>query len=426
MTYSKIGPFVDGGPPYLSAADLNRLEQGVIDANTALAPPPSGGDDSAVLQALLNQASSGAGIGTLILQAGTYKANLTTSHLYQQPLIIGQGRYQTKIQSLDTQRAVITFDGISGSLSGGGIRSCGLYAVAAGQGIGIEYRGACGVASSDIHLDSFQEGVRFHNLGAGNFTEFDTFEGDILSCTIPVHYVVDGGDPSFHGSGLVGNTVINGGWSGPGVLIDSTAFPYNAPMSATFFTSTSGAALISNRNGSRTANFYGTLRKEGPPCFFGESGQFTVAYSGGILSMGGGAGDHLGSLYLAEKFYYNPDDGNTTFQLRPFQKRVPQTAGTMQATTETIGTSIINVDVVATNYHYSYLLHCWQSPYDNSGVVTVLANPRSQNGTGWGAPVFAWANRGLTITNTATGFNVTSYLSIAPQTAFIVDDRFGQ
>lgn len=414
-----------------TVAKLNEMfdPAGAADAayakiNVIYAPAPSGGDDSAVLNELIVQAANSGGM--LVLRAGSYKANLVTPILYQQPLIVGQGRYQTKITAVDETQACVLFNGHQGVIAGGGLRSVGLYPAVNGQGIAVEYRNVCGVESYDVNVQNFAEGVRFHNVGSGGFTEFSTFHGSMLACAIPVHYVVDGGDPSFHGSGLTGNTVITGTWGGPGVLIDSGAFPYNAPMSATFFTATDGLSLMSNRNTGRTANFYGTLRKEGGACWFGEPGQSTIAYCGEVLSMGSNGGDRLGKLFLVDKFYINFTNNNITYQFKPYQLQKTQTAGTVTQITENPGTCLVQFAMVGTNYNYSYLLHCWQSPYDDTGVVTILANPKALDTRGWGAPTFAWAGRGLRVTNTNLTEQVDVYLSVQPMTASIVKDRFGQ
>lgn len=62
MAYTKVGPFVDGGAPYLSAANMNILEAGIIagNAGVTVAPAATGvaATDTANLQAAITSAQN--------------------------------------------------------------------------------------------------------------------------------------------------------------------------------------------------------------------------------------------------------------------------------------------------------------------------------------------------------------------------------
>lgn len=82
MTYTKAGPFVNGGAPYLTAGFFNGLESGIAGLT------PSGGDDTAAIQAALTAAAGG---GTAHLGTGTFNISAALTLPSTASLILDPG-----------------------------------------------------------------------------------------------------------------------------------------------------------------------------------------------------------------------------------------------------------------------------------------------------------------------------------------------
>lgn len=308
----------------LHAADLNNIELGLQDASASahqalaaaaassgasiVAPAPSGGDDSSILQPLLTQAQTTG--GTLILRAGTYRANLATGQSFQQPRIIGQGKNHTTLQGFVNTAPVLRFKGGSGQFSGGYLAD---LTITGTGGIGFEIADACGVRWNRLEFGgTLAEGLRFHNESANGFSEFNHGDAEFASTVIlPVNYRRSGGAESFHGTGLTHGTVFNqrAGQTTPVIQIGAGCFPYNAPLSAAFFTRTT-APLIAHLNlaGNRYAGFWGHITIENVPgnnsAVLVDPAQNVVEYSGNV-TLAGALDFQWGNFRFNDMMYYN-------------------------------------------------------------------------------------------------------------------------
>jgi hypothetical protein len=178
-----------------------RLSEAQLSATfVARAPAPTGvkATDEANVQPLVTAAQLTN--GTVILQAGTYVMDITTTQLERQPRIVGQGEKQT------LWNGTLSISGVPGAFSGG-------------------------------YLSDFSfVGTR----SAG----------------------VAGGNPSFHGCGLTRGSTINqaSGDAAAKVLINTGAQPYNAPLSVTFWAR--NATPLIRHLGAATSTFYGDMKVE--------------------------------------------------------------------------------------------------------------------------------------------------------------------
>lgn len=414
---------------------INSQSRAWLDNRYALydASNPSGGDDTATLQALLIAAQTTNGL--LRLRPGTYKANLVSNQSVAQPRIQGASRDRTKLQALANTSPALKLKGGSGSLGGGFLSDFEIAATDAGGGIGLQLADTNGVTWSRLRFSgTLDYAIEFYNEAALGFTEYNFGDADIKSSVkTGIHYKRSAASTaeSFHGSGVVQGTLINqvAGASTPMVLIESNCFPYNAPMTMAVFPRNSNVPIIRNLNTGRKVSFYGHLDIE----VQGGASNIDVAdrnygivyYAGTPLALQTGDHTKLGNFYLVDKIHYN--GGNTFVQLRPYQ--VVATLGTGSTTIgpTQMGSGMYNVEIKASNYHYSFTLMCWQSPYDPTGTVTILSTNKSLNTAGFGAPTFAWTNYGLVITNAAyPSTGVTAYIHVIPIQTSISDDKLGQ
>lgn len=113
MVYTKVGPFVDGGPPYLSAVDLNRIEGGIVDATAHLLAgtgiDPTGATNStAAVQTFLNTVPDGS---TVTVPNGAILAvgNLTISKRIR---FTGPGEIRFSYATNATPLLSVTVDGV--------------------------------------------------------------------------------------------------------------------------------------------------------------------------------------------------------------------------------------------------------------------------------------------------------------------------
>ena len=209
------------------------------------------------------------------------------------------------------EAAAFQFIGGSGSDCGGCVKS--IIFQGNSNAIAVESQGLGGLEIEIAVFTPMKRAVLLHNKLSGQFTEFN--EIHVNSNGTPglptiLEYRVDSGNASFHGSGLVGG-VINwdGGSGNPAILIGAGAFPYNAPLSATFFPA-SGASVIVQNNASTGFGeswFYGNLRVE-------QGGASSVAYGAGgndfilignVMCLGNANSQSNGNMYLANSYQSN-------------------------------------------------------------------------------------------------------------------------
>lgn len=110
--YTRLGPFVDGRAPYLSAATFNHFEDGI-----AGGPAPTGGDDTAALQAWLTGLAGFTGQ----LGGGTYRISAPLNLPATASLLVDP---QTTIRATATMSAMLnvastTSQWIDQTLTGG-------------------------------------------------------------------------------------------------------------------------------------------------------------------------------------------------------------------------------------------------------------------------------------------------------------------
>lgn len=405
-------------------AALNAAVQQVVTANIPItaalfetmgvhiAPLPlgNGQDDTAALLAVI--APVHAIGGTVQLRAGTYLVNLDLAHQFQQVRIVGAGQRATILKAFDKTKPVVKFNGGSGSVGGGGIEQLSITSAdgAASEGIALAFSGTTGCKAKDVRIyGSFQEGVRFWNErganGSGDFTEFNTFEGDISGCTQPVRYQVTNGVESFHGSGLVGNTTINIPTTCTEIIyVDKNGLPYNAPMSFTvWLKSTQDTRLFrigsANRADNRHVSFHGTIRVENHGLTAGyEMGvvdapaKCNVLYAGEIMWLG--TGDMLlGNIYLCNKIGY---EGGTVWGFfKPYSTRatLKNTPTIISTAGEASALTLFAVHIQGTNYEYHALWLVQRSQFDGTQAFMVeLARTQFSDSGNKGAPTITFNN----------------------------------
>lgn len=175
-----------------------------------------------------------------------------------------------------TEHAAFTFIGGSGSVCGGGVS--GMIFDGNSNTVAVESQGMGGLEVNISAFAPMERCVLLHNKLTGQFTEFNhvTCNTNGPFGTV-LEYRVTSGNASFHGSGLVGG-VVNFVGGSPAILIGADAFPYNAPMTGTFFPDTTSATGVIIQNNSNTGF--------GEPWFVGT---VTVERAGsGLVSMGNG------------------------------------------------------------------------------------------------------------------------------------------
>lgn len=359
------------------------------------APAPSGGDDTATLLAVVNIAAHTTGY--VRLQTGTYHANLDIFNSFNQPIIQGAGTKYTVIQATSKQTPAVKFNGGSGASAYGGLRDVTLIPAPGGGGVGLCYSGCNTVKSESILIapnsagEVFDEGLLFWNERPGDFTEFNTFEGDILGAKQPVHYKVSNGVESFHGSGLVGNSIVNcaGSNTGPVILIDDPGLVYNAPLYLHWFKSGPLQYLIqvNNHVGGRHMTMYGQITIEGDG---GETSaslvrgpgasnnNMRVLFEGRIHWFSGNQGT-LGELYLVRKTDHDGVSNTVGVAYEPWTSRTALKSGASDVIRTDImsggDSALLSITIVGPNYQKNYTYLFWKSPFNSGGVLTQLAAP---------------------------------------------------
>jgi hypothetical protein len=234
--------------------DNVRLEDITNSPAELVAPPPTGvrATDTARLQALVDLAQTS--MGTVVLRAGTYAADIVTKKLNFQPRIVGQGRNQTLIDG------TIKFVGVSSRMSGGWLENLAFTGSHAGKSA-LEFSGVCDVHWENIgFIGTFDTGILFHNEGDNTYTEVCSGVAHFSRTvkTAVEYKVSSGGTTSFHGSGLEPGSNIVKSQVGPAVLVRNGCRPYNSPMSVRVWTADIDFPVI-QQDGLPNVNFFGNL-----------------------------------------------------------------------------------------------------------------------------------------------------------------------
>jgi len=205
-------------------------------------------DDAPALQAWLtswttntqapsNNSKAAAGFWS----AGTYKilSPLTvTAGLFTLPNLFTAGASQVTLDaSALGSGAALTVQGGSGSFQQAVWQGITVKGAGLGTGDGVVDSGAGFMLFQGWRFTQLGVGFHFLNTSAGPFTEGvkvdATFAEDV---TTAIRYsAASGGDGSFRGSGLVGQSSIQLSNLGPAVLIDAGTCPYLAPMNTFLF-----------------------------------------------------------------------------------------------------------------------------------------------------------------------------------------------
>jgi hypothetical protein len=262
-------PTVDLATDLLPEPTMDAITETVIPAVVASpelsatfvarAPAPTGvkATDEANVQPLVTAAQLTN--GTVILQAGTYVMDITTTQLERQPRIVGQGEKQT------LWNGTLSISGVPGAFSGGYLSDFSFVGTRSAGVAVLRIRGAIAVTWDRIAFNSTADiGILFENDSTHSFTEMSAGQANFNeTVTRAIEYRVSaGGNPSFHGCGLTRGSTINqaSGDAAAKVLINTGAQPYNAPLSVTFWAR--NATPLIRHLGAATSTFYGDMKVE--------------------------------------------------------------------------------------------------------------------------------------------------------------------
>jgi len=297
-----LGDLIDLDPSTDPATYTGSLANHLADATAAhafTAPAPTGvkATDEANVQPLVTAAQAAS--GTVVLQAGTYVMDITTARMDRQPRIVGQG------EKLTLWNGTLSIEGEPGSFSGGYLADFGFVGTRSAGVACLRIRGAISVRWDRLGFNATSDiGILFENDSTHLFTEACAGQAHFSEVVKKaVEYRVStGGNPSFHGCGLLEGSTINQANSdtGPKVHINTGAEPYNAPMSVTVWART--AQPIMRHDGAKTSTFYGDMKVELLPsnayCVIGDPAGFSIPFVGSLSRRGKEV--RVGSLSLGE------------------------------------------------------------------------------------------------------------------------------
>ena len=310
--YRAVAPAIQ--IPSVAATDVFFIDavrfEDVTDAPVEiLAPPPTGvrATDTANIQKLVNLAQTTR--GTVVLRAGTYAMDIVTSKVEKQPRIVGQGRQHTFWDG------TIKWQGVSSKFSGGWMSGFTMLGTHTGKAA-IEFNGVCDVHWNDVRVyGTYDVGILFHNELAGEYVELCSGAASFYATVkTAIHYKKTAGDASFHGSGLLPDSNIQQG-TGPAILIDAGARPYNSPMTVRVWTDVVTYPVIQH-NGDLQSNFFGHFMVEQKALVPWAAGN-TIYYSGSASSyMGVTGGPNYGTFLLINNL--QAQTGGTGSPVGPF------------------------------------------------------------------------------------------------------------
>lgn len=269
--------------------------------------------------------------------------------------------------------------------------------------------GFCGYTVQNVRLFASTAALLSTDIASGTFTEFFVFNNCQIWCARLFKATRGAGDGSFHGCGINNGTVVNKISGSSTALIElnegdtGRAVWYNCQLDGTIFWRGTSNYIISLKNPSVTGsviNVSGFLRiekfSEGATVLIGDNER--IFFSGTIQALS--TDTAFGAARRVTTVDYT-SAGAPTGMLASILRKNVKPAGTASLILENVrddyfGT-FVSLTVTGSNYHYTYILHILGAFGSLGGVVTTIANPRSFNSAGLGAPTFSMTTTRLTV-----------------------------
>lgn len=303
----------------------------------------------------------------------------------------------TKIAySPTSEAAAFTFVGGSGALCGGGIKGAWFQGSANMDAVEIDGQG--GVILNIVTFTPYFRAVVLNNKASGQFSEFDQSTVNTNGTQTALEYRVTSGNASFHGSGLVNESVINFGCNNtPAILIGTGAVPYAAPMDAHFFPASGSCNIIQNNGASSFGEIYfaGNVQVEqggATAVTMGGGGDFLLL--GNVSYFGNGFAQTMGAMYLANN-YSSLGSGLGIVSFKPINKNIALTGATTAFTWPRNAQNqswILNLYVQATGYSYYKTCYFLINPANNNYTLGNVTDTLLDNTAGFGAISITAAN----------------------------------
>lgn len=276
----------------------------------------------------------------------------------------------------------------------------GITFIGHNNSVGIEISGQCGQRVSDCTFKTNQTGILFHNEAKDTFTEHCVAENCVFEneCQQVLLYRKGMGNVSFHGSGLSGRNLIN--TKKTVIVVEEGSLPYNCPLKAQIWINAPGCILVENRNkGTNKPTFIGelTLEKMGNSHLTLATGTLPTYFCGTIASNGDGTDG--GQFVSVQHVSYQPNGTVVTHGARYNKQVLLKKASNKIEVPLKQSTYMVNLYLTGPNYDYRYILIVQHEGGGGKGAVAPLANTRSFNGAGWGAPTFTCDEEGQLIIN---------------------------
>lgn len=294
----------------------------------------------------------------------------------------------------------IQLNGLSGGNSLG--RITGFYFKGNATSWAIEVIDQCFVEIDHCDFKDNAIGIVVHGKNPGGFPEFVTwhhcdFDYDCITCW---WFKLTSGTNSFHGSGPAGNVTLHNkvGNLQPFYKLDPAAIVYNAPLS---YQAWSNESIVHGTLGLNSYLLtYGDISGEafaGVPTLSSGSPRHSI-HAGHAMCWGNGLA--LGVTRLADQFNTNADGVlRVSYKMVSVSLALPEDGGAVTLyPSGGIDNAMADVMIEGVGYLYKYTLKL-----SATGVLppsyTGVTNEHSVNVAGYGAPVFAWDGKALSITN---------------------------
>lgn len=278
---------------------------------------------------------------------------------------------------------------------------------------GFEIRGQNGLLLEHFVVTTGAFGIVLNNQGSGKFTEAVTWRNCFISCAQAWWHRLSGGTPSFHGSGPVGDVVVNTPVpTGPYILLDDDTECYGTPQTFRIFVSDVSFPVFGLGNNTYLVG-YGDIDIEntsgggavilathgtgGKPCTF--TGGIT-AWAGPVLP---------GAMVLMENTLITSTGTNIQGRCKGFvvSTTLPITGGPVALAVANSKCFQLMIFISFTNYSYTYTATIGTDPFGNGNLVN-SALIHAINTAGYGAPTLSWDGTNLSITNASYPAGVTA------------------